>query len=144
MAEAAGVREAFEVAVEESAVDLVQDRLDTFWTHDESVSVGDRMRFEMALVEVVANIVEHAFEADAEAVGRVLAVELSLSPEQVEAVLSDNGLPAELDLGSVTMPGVDAVSGRGLALAVAAVDELRYDRVGGRNHWRLLCRRAAD
>jgi serine/threonine-protein kinase RsbW len=98
----------------------------------------------MALVEVVGNIVEHAFEADARAVGRVLAVELRLTVDQVEALLSDNGLPAELDLGSVTMPGEDALSGRGLALAVAAVDDLRYERVDGRNHWRLLCRRATD
>jgi serine/threonine-protein kinase RsbW len=143
MADAAVARESFEVAVEESAIDLVQDRLAAFWDHDPTVAVADRMRFEMALVEVVGNIVEHAFEVDAAAAGRVLAVELSLSVDQVEAVLSDNGLPAELDLGSVTMPGEDAVSGRGLALAVAAVDDLGYERVGGRNHWRLMCRRAA-
>jgi serine/threonine-protein kinase RsbW len=142
MADAAVVRETFEVAVEESAIDLVQDRLGAFWDHDQSVTVSDRTRFEMALVEVVGNIVEHAFEADARAVGRVLAVELRLAVDQVEALLSDNGLPAELDLGSVTMPGEDALSGRGLALAVAAVDDLRYERVDGRNHWRLLCHRA--
>jgi serine/threonine-protein kinase RsbW len=142
MADAAVARETFEVAVEESAIDLVQDRLGAFWDHDQSANVSDRTRFEMALVEVVGNIVEHAFEADARAVGRVLAVELRLAVDQVEALLSDNGLPAELDLGSVTMPGEDALSGRGLALAVAAVDDLRYERVDGRNHWRLLCRRA--
>jgi serine/threonine-protein kinase RsbW len=144
MADAAVARETFEVAVEESAIDLVQDHLGAFWDHDQSVTVSDRTRFEMALVEVVGNIVEHAFEADARAVGRVLAVELRLTVDQVEALLSDNGLPAELDLGSVTMPGEDALSGRGLARAVAAVDDLRYERADGRNHWRLLCRRATD
>ena len=125
-------------------MDLVQDRLDAFWDHDPTVSVGDRTRFEMAVVEVVGNIVEHAFEADADARGRRLTVELRVTPEQIEGTLSDNGLPAELDLGSVTMPDQDAVSGRGLALAVAAVDDLAYERVGGRNRWRLLCRRAGD
>ena len=137
-------RDSFEVAVEETVIDLVQDRLDAFWDHDPTVSVADRTRFEMALVEVVGNIVEHAFEADARAMGRMLSVELRLAPDLVEATLADNGLPAELDLGSVTMPDEEALSGRGLALAVAALDDLAYERVGGRNHWRLLCRRAAD
>jgi len=137
-------RESFEVAVEEAGIDHVQDRLGTFLDRDPSVAATDRARFEMALVEIVGNIVEHAFAADAEAIGRKLSVELRLTPDVIEATLSDNGVPAALDLGSVTMPGEDAVSGRGLALAVAAVDDVRYERVDGRNHWELLCRRAAD
>ena len=135
--------ETFDAPVEPESLDLVHDRLEAFWSHDESVSVVDRMRFEMAVVEIVANILEHAFKLDAKARGRLLTVVLTLAPDQIEAVLSDNGLPAEIDLGAVTMPGEDATSGRGLALAVAAIDEVTYDRVGGRNHWRLTCRRSA-
>ena len=37
------------------------------------------------------------------------------------------------------MPDADAESGRGLALAAAAVDDMSYERVEGRNHWRLRC-----
>ncbi|KRF36945.1 hypothetical protein ASG94_06025 [Nocardioides sp. Soil805] len=134
----------FEAPVEPESLDLVQDRLETLWSHDESVSAADRIRFEMALVEIVGNIVEHAFELDADARGRLLTVALTLGPDQIEAVLSDNGLPAAIDLESATMPGEEATSGRGLALAVAAVDEVGYERVEGRNHWRLVCRRNAD
>lgn len=142
----------FEAPVAPESLDIVQDRLAAFWAHDETVSAADRMRLEMAVVEIVANIVEHAFTIDGardaaldpQPVGRALTVALSMTPERVEAVLSDNGLPAEIDLGAVTMPDEDATSGRGLALAVAAVDEVVYDRVEGRNHWRLVCRRTDD
>jgi serine/threonine-protein kinase RsbW len=144
MDEARGAVESFEAPVEPESLDLVQDRLETFWAHDESVSAADRIRFEMALVEIVGNIVEHAFELDADARGRLLTVALTMAPDRIEAVLSDNGLPAAIDLGAVTMPDEDATSGRGLALAVAAVDEVGYERVEGRNHWRLMCHRNAD
>lgn len=142
MSEPAERVDEFEAPVAPESLDLVQDRLAAFWAHDETVSAADRMRLEMAVVEIVANIVEHAFTVDAG--GRALTVALSMTPERVEAVLSDNGLPAEIDLGAVTMPDEDATSGRGLALAVAAVDEVVYDRVQGRNHWRLVCRRTDD
>jgi serine/threonine-protein kinase RsbW len=146
MSDASPLVETFEAPVEEKTLDLVHDRLEAFWLRDGSVEAPDRMRVEMAVVEIVGNIIEHAFEADGAAQApsrRVLHVTLRLDPHSIEAVLSDNGLPTELDLESVTMPGDDATSGRGLALAVAAVDELTYERVGGRNHWTLRCRRDA-
>ncbi|MCF6376470.1 ATP-binding protein [Nocardioides KLBMP 9356] len=142
MADTGVERDFFEVAVEEAVIDHVQDRLDAFLDRDPTVADTDRTRFEMALVEIVGNIVEHAFAADADEGGRRLSVDLRLAPDRIEATLADNGVPHELDLGSVTMPDTDAVSGRGLALAVAAVDDLSYERVDGRNHWGLLCRRA--
>ena len=52
-------------------------------------------------------------------------------------------MPIALDLSDVAMPGDDAGPGRGLALAAAAVDDMAYERVEGRNHWRLRCRRDA-
>lgn len=143
MAEPALV-ETFDAPVEPESLDLVQDRLEAFWARDTTVSVTDRTRFEMAVVEILGNVLEHAFELDARARGRLLTVTLSLAPDQIMALMSDNGLPAEIDLGDVTMPGEDATSGRGLALAIAAVDDVGYERVEGRNHWRVVCRRTAD
>ena len=78
MAEAEVVSETFEAPVEPESLDLVQDRLAEFWAHDESVSPADRMRLELAVVEVVANIVEHAFVLDADRRGRKLTVALTL------------------------------------------------------------------
>ncbi len=144
MAEAPEVTDSFEAPVEEQSLDLVQDRLETLWAGDDSVAAADLIRFETVVVEVVGNIVEHAFEHDSSPGVRRLTVDLTLAQDRVEAHLYDNGLPAEIDLGAVTMPDEDALSGRGLALAVAAVDEVGYERVDGRNHWRLLCRRTAE
>ena len=144
MAEPGTTSETFEAPVEPESLDLVQDRLAAFWDHDDTVSPADRMRLELAVVEVVGNIIEHAFALDADTGGRRLTVALRLSSDEVEAVLSDNGLPVAIDLGAVTMPDEDATSGRGLALAVAAVDDVGYERVEGRNRWRLVCRRTAD
>ncbi|HXH79310.1 ATP-binding protein [Nocardioides sp.] len=129
--------EAFEAPVEEATLDLVQDRLEAFWTRAVSVEPTERMKLEMAFVEIVGNIIEHAFAVDTTDGGRILSVVLRADADSIEAVISDNGLPTALDLGSVTMPDEDAVSGRGLALTVAAVDEMRYERVDGRNHWTL-------
>ena len=142
MADLDVAHESFEVAVDEAVIDHVQDRLAAFLDRDPTVKDTHRARFELALVEIVGNIVEHAFAADADNDGRRLSVDLRLAADRIAATLADNGVPHELDLGSVTMPGEDAVSGRGLALAVAAVDDLTYERVDGRNHWGLLCRRA--
>ena len=47
-----------------------------------------------------------------------------------------------LDLGEVTMPGDEAESGRGLALALASLDHLTHERVDGRNRWTMVCERA--
>lgn len=132
---------ALELPVELESVDRVQDALAELWEQDPTVAVVDRLRLETAVVEVVGNVVEHAYAAGSHD-GRVLEVHLQLSTEVVGAVISDNGMPVELDLGSVTMPDEDAESGRGLALTLAAVDDLRYVRLGGRNRWTMVCRRA--
>ena len=63
----------------------------------------------------------------------------SATATELVACFGDDGIPMSLDLSGVAMPGPDAESGRGLALAVAALDGLAYDREGGRNHWRLTC-----
>jgi serine/threonine-protein kinase RsbW len=105
--------------------------------------MADRIRFETAVIEVLGNIVEHAYELDAAPADalRRFDVSLSATSDELVARFGDNGIPMAIDLSEVTMPGVDAESGRGLALAVAALDDLSYERVDGRNLWRLTCRR---
>jgi serine/threonine-protein kinase RsbW len=63
---------------------------------------------------------------------------MGVTPGKVIAAFGDNGQPAELDLSGAAMPGELAESGRGLPLAKAALDELTYDRVEGRNVWTLV------
>lgn len=110
-------------------------------TSSEEVDDDARMHFEVAVAEIAANIIEHA--GGGEAVS--LTVELTLTPDQLEARFSDNGTPAAVNLGAVEMPDVMAERGRGLAIALSALDELEYRRRGRSNMWRLVCyRHGAD
>jgi serine/threonine-protein kinase RsbW len=128
------------------SIDLVQSAIAELWEHDGSVAAADRIRFEVAVVEIIGNIVEHAFRLDrgVTASSRLLDIDLGVEADRVVASFQDNGMPAEIDLSRVTMPDEDAESGRGLALAIAALDDLGYERVAGRNHWNLLCLRRGD
>ena len=123
-------------------LDLVHAVLEQLWAAHEDVGSTDRMRFETAVVEILGNIVEHAYRPDAtEDDGRRFDVTLVATDTELVASFGDNGLPMSLDLSTVAMPDVEAESGRGLALAMAALDDLSYEREGGRNHWRLTCTR---
>ncbi len=125
-------------------LDLVHAVLEQLWLNHEDVSARDRFRFETAVIEILGNIVEHAYRLepgveDAAGGSRRFDIVLSATAEELVASFGDNGMPIALDLSDIAMPDEDAESGRGLALAAAALDDLSYERIEGRNHWRLLC-----
>lgn len=122
---------------EPGAMDAVQNELATLWERRPDLDPGLTMRFEMGLVEILGNIVEHAFDPDTP--GRLLTVSVRIEGDVVSGTLSDNGQPVAVDLSTVTMPDEDAESGRGIALALAALDELDYVRDGDCNRWFLRC-----
>jgi serine/threonine-protein kinase RsbW len=97
-------------------VDTLQDEIAQLWASVPSVSTTDRVRFEMALVEIFANIVEHSVRHHPGPPLRQVAIQLDVSPGLVEARFADDGRPVGLDLSDVTMPPPDAEDGRGLAL----------------------------
>ena len=107
-------------------------------TASEEVDDDARMQFEVAVAEIAANIIEHAGADETVA----LTVELVLTPDRLEARFTDDGTPAVVDLKAVEMPDVMAERGRGLAIALSALDELEYRRRGLSNVWRLVCYRA--
>jgi len=127
----------------EEVLDLVHAMVEQLWTQGAGGTPRDRLRFETAVIEVLANIVEHAHRVDATVEPpreeRRLTVAVALREGAAWAAFADNGRPVALDLGAVTLPDDDAESGRGLALTLAAVDEVAYARVEGRNHWSLRC-----
>lgn len=130
----------FDVPAVPESLDEVQDRFGAWW---DSLGIDDlRLRFglETAVAEIAANIVEHTRRADQEA-GRRYTVELDVTDRELVAVLTDNGLPVDIDLAAVTMADVDEESGRGLALAIAALDRLEHRHEGGHNVWTLACTR---
>lgn len=130
-------------------LDLIHALLEHLWVGNPEVSAEDRFRFETAVIEVLGNIVEHAYHLDPAATenpdrARRFIVVLAVTADEVVASFGDNGQPTSLDLSNVAMPHEDAESGRGLALAAATTDELSYERVEGRNHWKLRCTRSAS
>ncbi|MDQ1103994.1 ATP-binding protein [Nocardioides zeae] len=131
-----------ELPADPEALDTAHDALDAAWSEHPDVGAGERLRFVTALMEILGNVVEHAYAADARAHERRLTVEVDGDGDGgLHGRIEDNGQPAALDLSDVAMPDADAESGRGLALAVAALDDLSYERVGSRNVWTLRCER---
>ena len=137
------VRLQAEVPTTLEGVDAVHDLLASFWEQEPDVPDLCRMRMETATVEIVANVVEHAFEADqtsgADGRSRRLTIAVGRDDTVVTVACRDNGQPAAIDLSEVAMPGDDAESGRGLAMALQVLDDLRYEHDNGRNLWSLTC-----
>jgi len=116
----------------------VHDVLTALWADAPDVADTDRIAFETAVAEVAANIVQHAA-----AEGAVdFDLEVRAFPDRLEALFADNGLAADVDVAAPALPDEMAESGRGIALAWAALDELSYQRDGAVNRWRLVRRRA--
>jgi serine/threonine-protein kinase RsbW len=131
-----------ELPADPEALDTAHDALDAAWSEHPEVGAGEQLRFVTALMEILGNVVEHAYAADAHADERRLLVEIDGDGDGgLHGRIEDNGQPAALDLSDVVMPDADAETGRGLALAIAALDDLAYERVGSRNVWTLRCER---
>lgn len=111
-------------------IDAVHDALEGLWLEVPDVSDEDRLLFALAVSEVATNVVEHA----AGDVRPTVSIRLAVDEIRLVAVMSDDAEPALIRLGEVEMPGSDAESGRGLALALAALDELRHEADDG-NTW---------
>jgi serine/threonine-protein kinase RsbW len=113
-------------------IDRVHEALDRLFEGAPAAGDEDRMLFRLAVSEVATNVVEHAAAREPIHV----TVELDADAGAFSAVFTDTADPALIDLGAVSMPDEDAESGRGLAIALATLDELVHERDGG-NTWRL-------
>ena len=119
------------------ALEVVHAAMQRFWRRVDIPDEQWRMRFELAVSEVAANIVEHARPP-------MLRLHLHGEREVVSADMTDAGLPWDRkERPDDCLEEIEALTerGRGLALARIAVDELHYDRTGDTNHWRLVKRR---
>jgi serine/threonine-protein kinase RsbW len=122
------------------ALDAVYELLETVWREHPDVAPEDRTLFGIAVVEIAGNIVEHA------AAGADLDFRLDVRvyDDRLEARFRDEGVAFDSADAPAALPQDDLVeSGRGLAMARAAVDEVGYLRSDGTNHWLVLRRRSA-
>ncbi|WP_110181870.1 ATP-binding protein [Nocardioides solisilvae] len=88
------------------------------------------MMLETAVVELANNVVEHGRPR-----GELRwTFTLRVLPGLLEGVLADDGQEYDGDLDAA-MPDPLAESGRGIALAQAALDELLLEREDGHNVW---------
>ena len=105
-----------------------------------------RAQFATGVGEIGANIIQYAYPSD---VPGMLALRLRVFDHRIEACFSDDGRPYEGDVAAHFLlepddPLLLADSGRGIALARAAVDDLTYKRApAGTNHWCLTKRSAS-
>lgn len=140
-------------AVAES-LDLAHYLFEHLWAQHPEVTVMCRVRMETAALEIMGNIVEHAYaqdvlpadggrseadHADSAGAGRRFRLTVAVRHPDVLVSFCDNGVPGSIDLSRVVMPDEDAESGRGLAMAIASVDEITYHNDDGRNYWSLRC-----
>ncbi len=94
---------------------------------------------ELALQELLTNLVTHAYEGDPN--GQI-TVRLAGNHEQVFIQTEDSGIPAQVNLDEVYMPdpGDLAEGGYGLAIIHSVMDEIRYESLQGINIWKLMKR----
>lgn len=118
----------------------VHELLERMWADAPHISAIDRMSFETALIEVAANVIQHANHGNP--VECTVAVDATGG--SISATLIDTGEQAGLELSTVEMPEGAVESGRGLAIVKALVDEISYDSDGTVNCWRLTRRLGSE
>lgn len=118
------------LAVPES-LNLLHELLERAGHDHPDIADADLMLFETAVIEIAGNVVEHGRPN-----GNVRwNFSFNVTPERLIGTLSDCGESYDGDVCASQMPGEMDESGRGMVLARMALDELRYDRQDGVNHW---------
>ena len=95
----------------------------------------DVMLFETAIIEIANNVVEYG-RPEGEVRWRFT---IRVREHEIEAELDDTGQSFTPAQGKA-MPGEDAESGRGLAIAEALLDRIEFKRMDDTNHWRMVRR----
>ena len=123
------------------SVDTVQDLLATMWAQTPGLDPDDRMAAELAIVELAANVIEHANE------GEPITFSLSVVvyDDRIEATTTDSGSVGDIDLQRREMPHGESERGRGVPLMQSLTDSIEHRRIEGANHWTLVrARRSSE
>lgn len=121
-------------------VDTVQDLLATIWAQTPGLDAADQMAAELAIVELTANVIEHANRGG----DITFSLSIAVYDDRIEATVTDSGSVEKVELGGRAMPEAFAERGRGLPLMHSLSDSVEHRRIEGSNHWTIVrARRAA-
>jgi serine/threonine-protein kinase RsbW len=119
-------------------INVVHAYIERIWALHPSLDMMDRLRFETALIELAANVIQHADD------GKSIVADISIviDDEHIRGTISDSSPAVKVDLTRRDMPDEDAESGRGIAFIQRLVDVLHYERRDDENLWVIEKRRA--
>lgn len=128
-------RDAFDAPADPAVIGRVHDVFERLGDERPDLSADLRGRFELAVVEVVTNVVTHS------AGEQPVHVELVIraTGDGIEGIVTDDAPPAAIDVDAAAMPDPDALteSGRGLALVGLLVDRFTHEPLPAGNRWTL-------
>jgi serine/threonine-protein kinase RsbW len=126
------------------SINAIHEMVATFWNQNPWLGTAERNPFELGVIEIAGNIIEHARPTRPDAPHLNIDVTLTATSHQVTARLCDNGAATDIDISGARMPDEMAEHGRGLALTQGLLHDLTYERSGSANIWTLTCKLSAD
>lgn len=117
--------------VAESGLTELHDLMERVGRENPDLDPTGLVLLETALIEVAGNAVEHGTPPG----GLHYRFDLEVSSDGLRGAFTDDGDPVDVPDHTAYPDDVLAESGRGLALARAALTELRYERQGDLNAW---------
>ncbi|MGJ9371796.1 ATP-binding protein [Nesterenkonia sp. CF4.4] len=125
-------------AAELDFVDRVLTALEELFQGAGDLTDEDRTFFSLAVSEIITNIVMHSnCQGDA---GVTVTADLTVDAAALSARFQDDAAPVTIALHEAELPEELAESGRGLAIAKMALDQLSHE-VNNGHTWTLVRRR---
>ena len=118
-------------------INVVHAYIERVWAAHDDLDVMDRLRFETALIELAANVIQHADDGN----GIIADIAIVVDGDLIKATISDSSPAGLVDLSMREMPDELAESGRGIAFIQRLVDIFHYERRDDENLWVIQKRR---
>lgn len=118
-------------------INTVHDYIERVWAENDDLDEMDRLRFETAIIELAANVIQHGDNGD----GVSAEVLITVDSDTIRGRITDSSEAGRVELALREMPDEMAESGRGIAFIQRLVDVLHYERREGENVWMIEKRR---
>ena len=118
-------------------INTVHDYIARVWAEHDDLDEMDRLRFETAIIELAANVIQHGDNGN----GVSAEVVITVDDEVIHGRITDSSEAGRVELALRDMPDEMAESGRGIAFIQRLVDVLHYERRADENVWMIEKRR---